>query len=168
MESDDQFLTKAAEVVEKAQNNYATNKQVLEGDRERLKRIYNNFSSACDYLIQEMKEGVESIQDVLHLAVQDDDSSKSCNLLENLDVFFNKPTTFSTLEANHKMFIKAQEVTISKNIFRIKKKLLYLISSLFFFIIIIGPWISLEGKAWWRFSYQKDVVGLSFGCGICP
>ena len=114
MESENQFLTGAAEVAEKAQNIYKTNRKVLEEDRECLKKIYNNFSSACDYLTQEMKEGVESIQNVLQLAAQDDNSSKSRNLLESLNDFFNKPVNFSTLEANHKMFIEAQKVLIRK------------------------------------------------------
>jgi len=114
MESENQFLTGAAVVVEKAQNIYETNKKVLEDDREHLKKIYSNFSSACDYLTQEMKEGITSIQNVLQLAAQDYDSSKSCNLLESLNDFFNRPANFSTLEANHKMLIAAQKVLIRK------------------------------------------------------
>ena len=112
MESEIQFLTEAAEIVKKAQNNYEAIKKVLEEDRECLKKIYNNFSSACDYLTQEMKEGVESIQNILQLAAQEDDSYKSCNLLESLNDFFNQPIRVSTLGANHKVLIEAQEVLI--------------------------------------------------------
>ena len=114
MESENHFLTEAAEIVKKAQNNYEANKKVLEEDRDRLKKIYNIFSSACDYLTQEMKEGVESIQNILQLAAQDDDSCKSCDLLETLNDFFSEPINSSTLEANQKMFIQAQEVLIWK------------------------------------------------------
>jgi len=110
MESENQFLTKAAEIVKKAQNNYEANKKVLEEDRECLKKIYNNFSSACDYLTQEMKEGVESIQNVLRLAAQDEDSSKASNLLEHLKEVANKSNNLSFLEEQHKPLADAQRV----------------------------------------------------------
>ncbi len=110
METKNQFLTKAAEIVKKAQNNYEANKKVLEEDRECLKKIYNNFSSACDYLTHEMKEGVESMENVLQIAAQDDESSKLDNLLECLEEVSNKSTNLSIIEEKQKLLTDAQRV----------------------------------------------------------
>ena len=110
MESENQFLTGAAEVVEKAQNIYKTNRKVLEDDREHLKKIYSNFSSACDYLTQEMKEGVKSMKNVLRIASQDDESSKLDNLLECLEEVSNKSTNLSIIEEKQKLLTDAQRV----------------------------------------------------------
>lgn len=110
MESENQFLTEAAEVAEKAQNIYKTNRKVLEDDREHLKKIYSNFSSACDYLTQEMKEGVKSMENVLRIAAQDDESSKLDNLLECLEEVSNKSTNLSIIEEKQKLLTDAQRV----------------------------------------------------------
>ena len=53
-----------------------------------------------------MKEGVESIQNILQLAAQDDDSCKSCDLLETLNDFLANLSTLLHLKQIKKCLSK--------------------------------------------------------------